>query len=147
MKGGIFTRLTRNPLIAPMPAPNISPISRLNSAGSAVAEGELPHDDRTEHRERADREIDAGGQDHQGLRGGENADDLNLLEDQRQRAGGEEPLPEQQPEQGDRHDENDERHEGRIDVQRVLEPAQQPASGHRRTARPPCPDLVFTTSS
>ena len=47
----------------------------------------------------ADREIDAGGQNDQRLGCRENADDLNLLQDQREREGGEELLAQKQAEE------------------------------------------------
>ncbi len=50
-----------------------------------------------QHHDRADREVDAGGQDDQGLRGADDADDGDLLEDQRQREGMKNLLPTSRP--------------------------------------------------
>ena len=79
----------------------------------AVAEGELPHDDGGEHHDGADREVDAGGQDDQRLRRADDADDRDLLQDERQRKGGEELAADQHAEDGNREDQHDQRHRRR----------------------------------
>ena len=87
MKGGSFMREISRPLIRPQSAPTAMPQSDGERRRQAIAEGELTHDDGGQHQDRADREIDAGGQDDQRLRGADDADDGDLLEDEGQREG------------------------------------------------------------
>ncbi|MNY12429.1 hypothetical protein D3C86_1455100 [compost metagenome] len=54
-----------------------------------VTEGKLPHDDGGQNHDRADRKVDARRQDDKRLRGANDADDRNLLQDEGQREGGE----------------------------------------------------------
>ena len=93
MKGGSLIRATRKPLMKPTSAADGEAAEDRDRRRDAVAEGELAHDDRAQHHDRADREVDAGGQDHQRLRRADDADDRHLLQDQRQREGREELRP------------------------------------------------------
>ena len=99
MNGGSLMRATRKPLTKPISAPDGEAAEDRDRRRDAVAEGELAHHHRGEHHDRADREVDAGGQDHERLRRADDADDRHLLQDQRQREGGEELAAEQHAEE------------------------------------------------
>jgi hypothetical protein len=93
MKGGSFMTATSQPLIAPDRGAAGEAAGDREFRRQAVAEGELAHDHRGQHHDRADRQVDARGQDHEALRRRDDADDLHLLQDQRQREGREEFRP------------------------------------------------------
>ncbi len=75
--------------------------------------GELAHDDGGEHHDGADRQVDTGGQDDQRLGGANDAGDGHLLQDQRQREGGEEFRAEKGAEHRHRQKQHDQRHGSR----------------------------------
>ena len=69
--------------------------SRAAIAGSgrhAAGHRELRHHDLPERHHRADREVDARGQDHERLADREHADDHHLLQDEREVLGLQEPV-------------------------------------------------------
>ena len=121
MNGGSLMRATRKPLMKPISAPVGEAAEDRDRRRDAVAEGELAHHHRREHHDRADREVDAGGQDDERLRGADDADDRDLLQDQRQGEGGEELAAEQHAEEDQRQHQHDQRHEGRVAVQDMLD--------------------------
>ena len=51
-------------------------------AGNTVLESGLGHDHRGEHGDRAYRQVNTGGENHQGLRNSDGSDDRHLLHDQ-----------------------------------------------------------------
>ena len=79
----------------PSPCQATRPMTMASSARDAVAEGASAHDDRGEDRDGADRQVDARGQHHDGLGAAQDADDGDLLQDGRQRAGLEEVVGQQ----------------------------------------------------
>ncbi|MCY1484981.1 hypothetical protein D9M68_185950 [compost metagenome] len=86
-----------------------------------IGHGAVAHDDRRKHHDHPDRKIDTGGQDHQGLRGAEDTDDGDLLEDEGQRVGREELPADGNAEDQNCCDKHDERHGRRRRVQEMLD--------------------------
>ena len=84
MNGGSFTRVTRTPLSGAGSVPTPKPRSRASEPGHPVVGGDLGHHHRAKDHDGADRQVDAGGQDDDGLADGERADHGDLLEDQRE---------------------------------------------------------------
>ena len=83
----------------------------------------------------ADRQVDAGGQDDQRLRGAENADDGDLLQDQRQRVGRKESPADGDAEDDDRQNQHDQRHRGRCRMQEMLDALERPICARRKRRR------------
>ena len=96
-----------------------------NGWRQAVSEGELPHDDGREHHDRADREVDTGSENDKGLRRADDADDRDLLQDQRQCEGREELGAKDDAEADHRRDQHDQRHAGGVGVQGMLDTVQR----------------------
>ena len=71
-------------------APTTRPSGKAIATGTPASDGQPAHDHRGQDHDRADRQVDAGGQDDQGLRDPDDADDRDLLQDQRQVEGVEE---------------------------------------------------------
>ena len=97
--------------------------------GQAVGEDHLTHHHRRQHHDRAHAQVDARGQNYQALRGGDDAHDLHLLQDQGHGEGREEALAHQHAEQADRRDQHDQRHKGRVHMQQVLQLADEAFAG------------------
>ena len=79
-----------------------------DGAGDTLLGKGLGHDHRGEDGDRADREVDAGGEDHQGLCDRDGSHDRHLLSDERKIRDGPEAVV-QQAEDDDREDQHDER--------------------------------------
>jgi len=76
---------------------------------------------RGQHHDGADRQVDAGGQDHQRLGDAEHGDDGDLLQHQRQVEQGEEAPADHHGEDGDAHDQHDEGNCRRVFMQEMLQ--------------------------
>ena len=83
MNGGSLSRVTSSPLSRPQAVPTTNPSSRASRPGSPWSAAELGHHDRRQHHDRADREVDAGGEDDERLGDAQRADHHDLLQDQR----------------------------------------------------------------
>ncbi len=99
-----------------------------NDGRQAVAKSELPHDHGGNHRDGPHAQINARRQDDKGLRRRNDANDLNLLQDQRQGKGREELVAKHRAKDGNRSHQDDQRHQRGRCVQRVVEAADQPAA-------------------
>ena len=67
MKGGRRSRVTRKPLMAPQITPTSRPDAEGDRQRQAELHGELSHHDRRKNHDGADRQVDAGRQDDEGL--------------------------------------------------------------------------------
>ncbi len=119
MNGGSLSRVTSRPLSSPPAAPTATPMSNASDAGHAVVRREAGHDQHRQDHDGADRQVDAGGEDDEGLADGERRDHGHLLE----QMGDHRWL--RQPRIDDaEHDEGQDQHEDRADrrvgVQHVL---------------------------
>ena len=112
MNGGSRTAVTRDPLNAPNAAQTASPRKTASRRVHAAVDRELGHDDVAERHHGAVGQVDARGEDDQGLADGEGADDHDLLDDERQVATGQEP-GRLGREEGHGEQQRDERTEGR----------------------------------
>ena len=91
MNGGRLARVTRMPLTSPVrPRRQCPPGAR--PAPAAPTPSQVRHDQLGEDHGRADRQVDAGGEDDHRLAQGQRADDRNLLEHDRQVDGNQEPV-------------------------------------------------------
>ncbi len=111
MKGGSRSRATRKPFTKPQKPADAEARQQGDNHGHAVADHHVAHDDEGEDHDDADGEVDAGGKHDERLRGGEDADDGDLLHDQRERVGGEEAFAARNPEEDDERHEHDQRHQ------------------------------------
>ena len=85
MNGGRPTRVTSTPLRHPASHASAMPMSSASSPGTPFVGGERRHDHHRQDGDRADRQVDAGGEDDEGLADAERADDGDLLDQQRER--------------------------------------------------------------
>ena len=84
MNGGSLIRVTRSPLTTWRSDRDRRADQQREHPRHVLLVGQLRHDQRGQHHDRADRQVDAGGQDDQGLPGRERADDGDLLDHQGQ---------------------------------------------------------------
>ena len=135
MKGGRRSRVMRRPLSGPH-------ATRGRSRGRARAglvrptsAESLGHDDRGEDHDGADREVDARGQDDDGLPDRQRPHDHHLLDDQRHVGRHQEP-GRQEREDGQHQQEDAERTERGVGMQQVLQPVWSSALGSSRWISP-----------
>ena len=116
MNGGSLSRATRKPLTKPQKRADREARQQERRCDAACRRltTMLPMTTKAKTMITPIDKVDAGGQDHQRLRGGEDADDGDLLQDERQRIGGEEALAAGDAEEDDQRHEHDQRHHGRV---------------------------------
>ena len=85
MNGGSFSRVTSSAVDQTAQGAEPDPEQQREAAGHAVVGGEIRHDQHRQDADRTDREVDAGGQDDQGLTDGQGGDHRRLLQDDRDR--------------------------------------------------------------
>ena len=101
--------------------PHQDPEQERERTGDAGVEGGLGHHHRREHHDGATGQVDAGGEDDQGLTDRERPDDGHLLGDEREVVGRRE-LAVEQPEDDDADHKDDGRAQPRVSVQCRLHP-------------------------
>ncbi len=79
MNGGSLSRVTSRPLIAPIARPHRKPTISARPPGSPAFVVRLAMMTEVKHGDRADRQVDARGQDHQRLTQCQHGDDGDLL--------------------------------------------------------------------
>jgi len=111
------------PLMAPQS--DEEPERKGDDQRHAVDDGRSAHDHRAEDHDHADREVDAGGQDHQCLSNAEHRNDRHLLQDERQVERRKEFTADDTTEENQAEEEHQERNDGRKRMQEMLCPANE----------------------
>ncbi len=109
MNGGSRRWVTSTPLTSRRRCADEEADGKASGAGTPAPTASLPMTTERQHHDRADREVDAGGQDDQRLGDAENADDRDLLQDQREVEGIEEALADDGAEEQHAQQQHDER--------------------------------------